>query len=159
MSKPRTGATPAPILNPIGSTMNGFDIQAQKAAAEQEDEGTVVHIHDLNDKPMYYGEGEDHPVTITTAGVHSSRYRKIEAAQRRRPLKLKKMTLETALEDGIERAAACALGWEGFFSDGAQVECNRHNVTELYRACPWVLDQVSEAMGEHTRFSKSSSGK
>lgn len=155
MSKSR--AFTAPNLNPNQSTMNGFDIQAQKAAADQEDAGTVVHIHDLDGRPMYYGGNEDKPVTITTAGIHSSRYRKVEAAQRRRPLKPRKLTPEAIREDAIERAAACALAWDGFFDGDVAVECNRHNVAEVYRACSWVLDQVAEAMDDHVRFSESSS--
>ena len=56
--------------------MSGFDLNEQKKAASIEDEGTVVHIHGVDELPMFYDEGEGEerkPVIIKVAGSHSPR--------------------------------------------------------------------------------------
>lgn len=133
--------------------MSGFDIAAQAKKAEQEDEGTVVHIHGIDEKPMFYEEdGESKPVTITVAGAHSSKFRRIEEALRRRKIKPRQFTAELVYEDNIEKAAACTLEWEGFQQNGEPVPMTGENAKFLYRSCPWVLEQVMEAMHDHSRF-------
>ena len=134
--------------------MTGFDIDAQAAAAKTEDEGTVVHIHGLDEMPMYY-EGPDKkpvPVTITVAGAHSPRYRRIEEAQRQRKLKRSQFTGAVIFDDNIEKMSGCTLAWDGFFVNGQPVDCTSHNASQLYRRCPWVYEQVLEAAHDHSRF-------
>lgn len=133
---------------------DGFDFGAVAAAAAAEDEGTVVHIHDRLGKPMYYTQGgEEHPVIIRTAGKYSQRFRRKELEIRRRPIKAgRKLTAETFYEDAIEKAAACAISWEGFTNGGAEFECNARNAAALYSADPNVFEQVSEAMDDPSRF-------
>lgn len=145
----------------MNTTATGFDTN-NKSVAQIEDEGTFVHIHDPAGKPMYFGEMTDEnpdgiPVGITTAGSYSTRYRKAEEAIRRRPIKPKQLTGEKFYDEAIEKTAACALSWQGFFADGQSVPCNKQNALELYDNFPWVYDQVVEAMHEHERFFKKSS--
>jgi hypothetical protein len=128
----------------------GFDIRAEQAAAAVEDEGTVVVILDREGKP--YGSDEA-PVTITVAGRYSSRYRKAEAAINRRPVRHKKATHETYLDEAKEKVIACTISWAGF----VPAEFTRENLTALYEGCPWVLDQVAEAMNDAANFSKPAS--
>lgn len=137
--------------------MSGFDLQAEKAAAVAEDEGTVVHIEDRAGNPMYWGEKEDKPVTITVAGRYSTTYRRVEAEIRKRPFKAKKLTLDKFDREQVEKVAACTLAWAGFFDGKRPFELSRANAEALYMACPWVLDQLTEAMEEPARFSPNSS--
>lgn len=142
---------------------NGFDFNAIDQVAEAEDQGTVVHVHDQVDRPMYYtaADGSEKPVTITVAGVHSRRHRKAEEAIRRRKLKPNKLTNEVFYEDHIEKVVACTIGWEGFYSGSGEsrvpVELTRQNAGRLYKSATWVLDQVVEAMNDHQRFFSTSS--
>lgn len=144
--------------------MNGFNIKKQAAAAQVEDQGTFVHIHGLDDLPMFYkdAEGNEQPVGITVAGSHSARCREVDGQMRKRRIKVRNLTGQSILEDTIERVARCTLSWQGFFVDDGSTEelvrCDVANARVLYKECPWVLDQVSEAMNDHSRFfSKESS--
>tara|TARA_B100000749_G_C18377699_1_gene444601 strand:- start:636 stop:1070 length:435 start_codon:yes stop_codon:yes gene_type:complete len=134
--------------------MSGFDISKEKEAGKSEDAGTFVHICDLNDVPMYYtdAEGAELEVGITVAGAHSTRFRNIEGKQRRRRLKPRDLTGARLHEDSTEKVVHCTLSWQGITDNGEDVRCDAHNVRMIYEACPWVLDQVVEAMNDHTRF-------
>lgn len=136
-----------------------FDITKQAKAGEVEDEGTFVHIHGLDDLPMYFKDeqGEEQPVGITVTGAHSTKFRQVEAALRKRKLRPRDLTGERLMEDNIERVARCTLSWQGFSISGEMVRMTFDNAKELYRACPWVLEQVSEAMQDHSRFFKTES--
>lgn len=132
-----------------------FDITAEKKAGEAEDNGTFVHIHGLDESPLFFTDGEEEkPVGIIVAGAHSRRYREIEGIQRKRKLRPRDLTGERAMEDSLERAAHCTISWQGFSADGVVVPFSRENAKTLYRECPWVLEQVAEAMQEHSRFFK-----
>lgn len=140
---------------------NGFDIQAQAEQAKKEDEGIVVHIHGVDEIPAYYEapEGGEKPVTITVAGAHSQKYRAVERDLRKRKIKPKSLTSQQAFEDNLFKAVACTITWEGFHVSGTFVEPTAHNVEMVYRRCPWVYDQVIEAMHDHAAFFGSGSPK
>lgn len=132
--------------------MAGFDIETQAEAAKVEDEGIEVHVHSINDEPMYFGEDNDQPVVIVTAGSHSKLFRREEEKLRKRKLKARQLTGEQVYEDNVQKAAACVLGWSGFVSNGTPVDCTKHNVAQVYKRCPWVFEQMLEAMNDHSRF-------
>lgn len=139
---------------------SGFDVKQQSEAAKAEDEGTVIHIRGIDDLPVFYQQGdskENKPVTIRVAGVHSRRYRRIEEQLRRRKIKAHQLTGEAIYEDNLERVAACTLEWEGFHAEGKPLQCTTDNVKQVYKQCPWVLEQVLEAMNDHSRFFSSGS--
>ena len=130
-----------------------FDIKEQAKAGEVENAGTFVHIHDLSEKLLYFQDGEEEkPVGILVAGAHSHQYRQIEAQQRQRRLKPKDLTSARAFEDSVERVVFCALGWQGFLMEGKPVQFSKENLKTLLKECPWVLDQITEAMQDHSRF-------
>jgi hypothetical protein len=139
--------------------MPGFDLSVEQKAAAVEDDGTVVPILDREGRPMYADEAEKTPVTITVAGRYSAHYRRAEESIRKRPFKAKKLTSEVFYEDQVEKVVACTLAWEGFYADGKPFPLNRANAAALYQACPWVLDQVSEAMNDAANFSRGLSQK
>jgi len=133
--------------------MSGFDINAQAEQAKKEDEGILVHVNGVDENPAYYGEGEDRkPVTIRVAGAHSQKYRAIERDLRKRKIKPKSLTAQQAFEDNLMKAVECTLDWEGFDVDGTPVPLTRKNVEMLYRRCPWVYDQIIEAIHDHAAF-------
>lgn len=132
-----------------------FDIkQMGDAAASREEEGVVVHVTDAEDTPQFYDtpEGERLPVTITVAGAHSTRFRRVEENIRQRKLKPSKLTGQAIYMENIEKAAACTLAWQGFVVNDQPIRCDAANAKVLYMACPWVYDQVLEAMHDHARF-------
>ena len=146
------------VLQEHLADLGGFDMAEMSAALSAEDEGVKVHIRGPDDRPMYYRRGEEAaPVTITICGVNSSRYRQEESRIRRRKLRPSKITGELVYEDGIEKAAACTLSWEGIVNRGEPVRCDRHNAAEMYKRFPFLLDQVTEAMQDHSLFSSTSS--
>lgn len=134
--------------------MKGFDINQQADAGNIEDEGTFVHLEGLDEKLLFFtdSDGQEKPVGILVAGVHSRRYREIEGIQRKRRITKKDLTAARAVEDSIEKTAWCSLDWQGFVDGDKPVPFSRENVAAIYRTCPWVLEQVSEAMQEHKRF-------
>jgi hypothetical protein len=140
-------------------TAVGFDIESQVEQAKMENEGIVVHINGIDEKPQFFNkDGKLTPVTITVAGEHSDHYRRAEAAIRKRKLKPKSMTGQVVYDDNIEKIAACTLAWEGFFSRrrGSDtlvlVPMTPDNVKQVYNRCPWVLEQVLMAMTDHASF-------
>jgi hypothetical protein len=132
---------------------SGFDLNQQAAAAKKEDVGTVVHINGIDDMPLFYeADGKQLPVTITVAGAHSEKFRSVEAQFRKRKLKASRFTAEVVYDENIDKVTACTLAWEGFFVGGQPIEFTPKNVREVYKACSWVLEQVVEAMHDHSRY-------
>lgn len=139
---------------------NGFDRKAQQALAATEDEGTVVHVRGVDEQPCFHkppGAEAERAVTWTVVGVNSRQHRRIEQELRTRKLKPASMTAGAFYADSIEKAAACTVGFDGFYDDGIPVEFNRHNAREILKEFPSLLEQVTEAMNDHARFSLSSS--
>ena len=142
--------------------MDGLNIGAQKKLAEKEDEGTAVHIHGMDEKPLFYENeaGEETPVTITVTGTNSRQFRTIEHRQRKRRIKPRAFTGQSLHHDGIEKAAYCTLRWDGVFGDNKEVvRCDYENARVLYEEVPHVYNQVVEAMGDAERFFASSSNR
>lgn len=134
----------------------GFDMQAESSRAGDEDAGTDVHIRNIKGQLCYDEDGE--PITITVAGTYSRTYRRVEAAQRKRPFKGRKLNAQSAMDEQIERVVACTLRWSpAMKAGGAPLPCTPGNAADMYKRCPWVLDDLVEAMNDHERFFTSSS--
>ena len=140
----------------------GFDIQRQKEATRAEDEGIDVHIHGLDGEPMYYAleenPAEEFPVTIRVAGAHSSLFRQAEETLRRRKLKASTFTGTKIYEDNLFKVVQCTLNWDGFTDGESNLPFTKDAVRQVYMQFPWVLDQVMEAMNDHSRFFEKESG-
>ena len=139
-----------------------LDIKQQKDEALEEDNGVVVHLHEINGNLAYYdkeGYEEQQPVTITVAGAYSSVYRRTEERQRRKKLKPKAMNFGTFHDEAMERVVACTLAWEGLLFEGNPFPLTKQNAFLLYEGCPWIYDDVVEAMHEHEDFFAARSGK
>lgn len=145
--------------------MEGFVLEDQVELAKFENKEIPVHIRGADLKPAWWTDdtGTKRPVLIWVTGEHSDYMRQAESRIRRRKLKPNEMTGELFYNDNIEKAAACTRRWEGLFSrtrqGGPRVEvaCIPHNVKELYKKCPWVLEDVEEGIRDHARFFESNS--
>jgi hypothetical protein len=136
---------------------NGFDITAQQALAAS-DLSRAVHVEGPDERPMYFErDGQTIPVTITVLSSLSKAYRRAEANIRKRAIKLHKITGEGIHDDQIEKAVACIVSWDGFFAGGQVVQCNPGNAAQLFRAAPYVLTQVNEAIHDRASFFESGS--
>lgn len=137
-------------------TVTGFDIDQQKTAAAQEDDGLDVHIQGVDGSPLFYRDsaGQKKPVIIRVAGSNSQKYRRIEEQLRKRKLRANMITGEALHSDQITKVVACTLHWEGFTSNADDVPLTPRNARMVYERCPWVLDQLIEAMNDHESFFK-----
>lgn len=145
-------------LVPSEAHAGGFDIAAQVEQASVEDEGVEIHIHGVDDRPLFFKRGSELlPVTITVAGAHSARAREADALSRKRKLKASNLTGESLHDDTVRKTAYCTLRWQGFTDRGKEVPLSEHNAAMIYKRCPWVLNQVIEGMNDHDRFFKNGS--
>jgi hypothetical protein len=126
------------------------DISNAKSVAEQEEEGTVVHVKDASGELAYNG---DKPVTITVMGTYSTTYRKAVSSNRDKWLK-RRQTLDGDSLDkqAIETTAACVKSWDGFTSGTDPYPATKANVIALLENAPWIREQVETAMGDHQLF-------
>jgi len=146
------------LAEPMDPT--GFDISAEQAAAALEDSGYDMPVKGINGEPAFWKNpetGNVEPVTIRVVGANSSRFRAIEKKLRERVLKPKQFTGQAMYEDSVEKAAACTLGWNGIHDRGNPAPFSVNNAKVLYKKLPFLLNQVTEAMNDHSLFSESSS--
>ena len=137
--------------------MNGFDITQQPKTSDEE---SIVHIHGLDDKPLYFKDDEEsdpQPVTITVLSVHSKKIRRFDESMRKRRIKASRLTGEALHEDSLDRAVHGTVTWQGFRSGEKALAPTAENVRMIYEQYPWVLDQVVEAMNDNQRFFSSAS--
>lgn len=129
----------------------GIELSSKQDVAKREDEGSTIHLRDEMQEP-WIEDGK--PVTITVAGMYSTRYRRAESASGRRFQKQMRaqggdFDMRAYNEDV---AAQCVLAWSGFTDSGQPVEPTRDLVLRLFAAMPWVYPQVSAAMENHAAF-------
>lgn len=130
--------------------MQGFDLSATAGVEQAHEAGVTVHVEDVNGKPLYIDGDESRPVVITVAGVYSRRYRRAEEEVNRRVARSRGKI--SGRQTVIEKAAACTLRWDGIFDGGKPVDCTPESAERLYKAAPWVLDQVVAAQHDTEGF-------
>jgi Mg-chelatase subunit ChlI len=134
-----------------------MDISTSKAVASREDEGVEVHIADESGEKQYYGEKGDQPVTITVVGTYSARYRRAVEASRDKSIKRRSAIDARTLDDqALETIAGCILDWRGFTNGTDVYPYTRANAVALLEACPWIREQVENAMSDHAAFFRAS---
>ena len=143
----------------MSTPAGGFDLGAVAPVSDLEDEGTAVHLRDIDDELMYFtpdGEKEERPVTITVAGSYSKRYRKAQNAHTTRTMKGARrgtrVTGEALQEQMLDLAATCVIAWDGFFDAGKILSCNKENAVRVFQQAPWFLEQVQAAQVDHASF-------
>ena len=127
-----------------------------QAIADQEDEGTEVHIRDANDEKQFFGPKNDQPVTITVVGTYSSRYRRLVAANRDRAIKRRSLDGDDLEQRSLDLVAGCIIAWDGFTAGSQPYPLTKANAVALLDACPWIREQVEAAMNNHALFFKAS---
>lgn len=139
--------------------MSGFDLSTAGAVIEREDEGQVVHITDQAGVPMMHGEENDKPVTMTVVGTYSQKYRRAMESRTDKRFKLgrKSPDPEALRAEALEVVADCVLAWDGFYSAGKALDCNRKNVVQVLTLAPWIHEQIATAMDDHAGFSRATS--
>ena len=103
-------------------------------------------------------------MTVTLAGPENPKRQTIEyAVQRKLRASLQKTgKIELAdpiddMQDGIEKLAACTLGWKGYQDEaGVEVPFSAAAALKAYTDEPWLRDQMMTALNERERFIKSS---
>lgn len=142
--------------------LGGLNLGEARKVQVAEDAGMVVELSDSTGEKMLYLDehGDKAPVTMTTVGTYSKTFRHAKRAQTNRMLKNKttQLTAEGLEEGAITLTARCVREWQGVFdANGGPLECNLANVTAVFTAAPWVLEQIDTAMGNHESFSKANS--
>lgn len=139
--------------------MSGIDLSTVGDVAAREDAGQVVHLRDAGGEPIYTGEKQDQPVTITVAGTYSTRFRRAQDQLQQRMLKKRQrdLTPELVTANRIELVAAAILEWQGISDKGQPLPCTKDNAIRLLTAAPWIREQLEEAQQDHAGFTRTAS--
>lgn len=125
---------------------NDYDLT--KAANEG---ATLTLYHPKTQEPFYDG---DDPVTITVKGNDSDEFKAalsdiVDAHSDR-----KKGKLAQAETRAIMLMARVTTDWSGIDWEGKPLEFTQANARMLYRARPWIRQQVDEFVQEKANFGK-----
>jgi hypothetical protein len=143
--------------------MSGFDLNTldTKTAAEQ---GIVVELENplTPEKPFVDDDGA--PYSITILGGDAGKVRQKDRKQLNRILtairKNKDADAEAGEQDNIDRLAAATLAWHLPALDGETLPApTEHSARKLYSdpRFPWIIEQLTKAIGDRARFFKKSS--
>lgn len=99
-------------------------------------------------------DNDGNPVTITLYGRDSSVYRQAENREANKRLSKRKFkaTKEQLDASGLEILAACTKDWSGIEWEGELMSCSQDNARKLYKAAPWVREQVDEFVDDRANF-------
>lgn len=140
-----------------------FDLSTldTKTTAEQ---GLVVELENpfAPEKPFVDDDGV--PYSITILGSDAAKIRTKEKKQLNRVLSAmrrnKDVDAEAGEQDNIDRIAAATLDWHLPTLDGETLPApTEHTARKLYSdpRFPWIIEQLTKAIGDRARFFKKSS--
>lgn len=120
------------------------------AAADQGVE--MVLRHPATDDALQTEGGQ--PISITLAGGDSERARKARNAAHNRRLQRmnKKLTAESLEAEGLDVLVACTLGWQNIHFEGEDLAFSPDNARKLYKAVPWIREQVDAFIVDRANF-------
>lgn len=123
-----------------------MEIGNSKTVGEREEEGVTIDVKDA--------KGDREPgVTITVVGSYSDTYRKLQNKNRDSMLKKRGRLEGDELEgQSVETTARCIKSWAGFTSSGKEFPYTTANAVALLTSCPWIREQVEEAIHDHAAF-------
>lgn len=139
----------------------GFNINSQPAAQASE--------HGYQFEPVYPGTRQGIGATITVRGPHSEAVReharlKLRESQtrelvaRKRGKSVEPLTLDDVESNLVALAVAYTMGWDGMETQpGQPLPFSPAAAAEVYRAHPWMRDQVIEEAQDLGNFIKPSS--
>jgi hypothetical protein len=123
----------------------------------------VLKSADLNHasciSPVRDAKGDPYPdVSITVVSIDSDRYRdfkrKTGQAQLDKVVTFGRLRpqVDEVNEEIIDTLVACTVEWTGFEKDGEPLPPTPENVRAVYKAAPWIRDQVNLFMGDRRNF-------
>lgn len=127
-----------------------------KEIAAAQEEGISVDIKDP--------AGEDIGLRIVVAGPDSDRQKRARAALQNARVRSRQMTTSAAImeAEAITLLSKATISWAwGKAADGTdaswggqQLECTEENVASVYRAAPFIRDQVDAVAGSRGGFTR-----
>ena len=100
--------------------------------------------------------GEALDATITLVGSDSERYRQAQSEEQSKLLKRKQSGERLDAEEWREQAcrilARATISWENVEEGGQTLDCSEANARHIYRAYPWVREQVDAFVAQRANF-------
>lgn len=136
-----------------------FDLKDLDTVAAADLGSTLEIRHPTTGAVLANGDGRS--VTLTLAGMDSSRAKRTERAALDRRLKQSagRRSAVTATDidsDSLEVLASVTLSWSGFVVDGQEIECTPENAKRLYKQWPWLREQAQAFVEDRANFLKAS---
>jgi hypothetical protein len=126
-----------------------IDLDAFAGLLASQEEGMSVQIRGP--------DGSDLGLTIVVAGPDSDRQKKARQRQIDRRLEAQNAAPQTAESidaDNHEIAAESTISWSALILFGGPLECTAANAGRLYRAMPFIYDQILMAAASRKGFLK-----
>lgn len=102
---------------------------------------------------------DDSAMTVTLHGPYSKRYKStLRAQQQARVEEMASSGMDGNLSpeelDAMTREllAKCIEDWNIWETDDIQLECTPENIEKVFEEQPWILDQLSAALGRSGNF-------
>ena len=105
-------------------------------------------------KLLHPVSGEDTGIRISVVGRDSDLYQ--QELRRIQNSRIRKGVVTSASrDDGVELLAKCTTGWDGVEEKGSVLEFSEENAKRVYKAYPWIREQVELFMGDRSNFLES----
>lgn len=136
--------------------MPGIDEAVGQAAETAE----MTLVHPVSGEPLL--NDDESEMVITVAGLDSPRYKEVshrqqdarlQAAQRRQGAPLSASKIE---RDALELLAECVISWR-ITIESSNPPCNKEAAISLFKAYPWVREQVDRFVHDRRSFLGNSS--
>lgn len=115
--------------------------------------GTTIEVPDPTD-------GTPSGFKITILGKDSDAYRRVEASQRERAIRMANTTgtfrvsPEQIEHNTLELISCCVVGWEGLEDENGQsIPFNQENLKSLLNESPYVKEILDRNIGDRSIFS------
>jgi len=118
-----------------------------------------VTIDDTATIDILHPNGDKTDIKITIFGGDSDQHKAQEAKNRNKNMnaarKGKKITAEQSDAQDDDLLIASVASWENVEENGKLLECNSANIKKVFKAWPFVREQINRAIVDRTNFMKS----
>lgn len=133
-----------------------FDL-SQYDSKKFADEGAKLELALPDGTPVFTDEEGEERATITLLGQDSKTFtalthNKNQARLKRGARRAARISTRELEEDALDLAVACTRDWNLPPWDGERLECTAANARKVYKAFPWILDQVSDFIVDRSNF-------
>lgn len=132
--------------------VNGFDLGAIITTDDTVGEFLQL-LNPGNGDALVSEDGSN--VGINLLGKDSDAFRNSQRKITNRRLSQKNnasITAERLEVDANELLASCTVSWNGIVYQGETLECSMLNARKIYKALPWLKEQVDEFVAERANF-------